>query len=80
MKEAAKDAMKNRYAIEESEVCSCYHCCKTFSKLDITKWTDQGETAICPFCNVDAVLTQVHDYQEPLEEIQSHWFGINVHE
>jgi hypothetical protein len=51
-----KLAIKNRNEVESSKVCGCYHCIKIFNVENITEWTDQNKTALCPFCNVDSII------------------------
>lgn len=78
LKNAPKYSMKNRVSVEESEVCGCYCCCESFSKHDITQWTDKGQTAICPKCGVDSVIAQSMSVpldKESLKEMQQYWFG-----
>ena len=74
---APKYDMRNRVSIDESEVCGCYHCCNTFSKLDIIEWTDGQQTAICPHCSIDSVIAQ--SFGVPLDEehllaMHNYWF------
>lgn len=46
----------NRNEIEHSLFCYCI-CCQTFFKpSEIDNYTDEGTTAICPYCDCDAVL------------------------
>ena len=55
---------KHREDVLDSKNCGCFHCLEHFSPSAIEEWTDsipgadpyQGNTAICPFCHVDAVL------------------------
>lgn len=51
-----KLSMHNRSAIGDAERCSCFFCIRTFPSSDVTEWTDNGTTALCPNCEVDAVL------------------------
>jgi hypothetical protein len=37
--------------------CRCFHCLHAFSAEQISHWVDYGETALCPNCGVDAVLS-----------------------
>jgi len=49
----------NRGQILASELAVCYHCSRQFPPAEITEWCDgdnPGETAICPYCGVDAVV------------------------
>lgn len=71
-------ALHNRTLVEESEVCGCYHCLAVFSKHDITQWTDDHRTALCPACSVDAVVPQTAGVvldADTLRSVQQHWFG-----
>lgn len=74
--EAPIYSMKNKRFIEESENCGCYNCMSVFSKHDITEWTDNGQTAICPKCNVDSVLSQTYGIEldeKNLKTIHDYW-------
>jgi hypothetical protein len=59
---AGKAAFKNRQAVQTAArkaiVCSCYQCIRTFPAEEIHAWTDKGETALCPFCDIDAVIAE----------------------
>lgn len=48
----------NRSWVEASEQCGCFYCCKFFSPAWISRWVDQGKTATCPECCIDAVLPE----------------------
>lgn len=78
-KDVIKFVFKNKQAIEESQTCGCYYCCETFSKEDITEWTDNKQTAICPKCSVDAVLPQSAGIpldRETLKKLHDYWFTV----
>lgn len=68
-------AMKNKKHIEESNMCGCYNCIKVFHKNEIAEWTDNSQTALCPFCKVDSVIadsvTTIN--QETLQTIKNYW-------
>ena len=57
--QAHKFSNNNRDAIEANAVCGCFYCCRLFSNKDapIEEWIDGGETALCPFCGIDSVLS-----------------------
>lgn len=55
---------------------SCYHCFEVFDSNQIQRYTDNGRTSICPFCEIDAV-TEVMDDEE-LQEMHSASFGTCV--
>ena len=51
----------HREALLASDVAVCYYCFAEFPPSSITEWCDEdedgvGQTAICPFCPVDAVV------------------------
>ena len=46
----------NRKDLEKVEKCSCYFCVEVFPAKEIVEWMEDGETAICPRCGVDAIL------------------------
>jgi hypothetical protein len=54
--EATEATQFNRAAIERSLVVSCMFCEEIYPSGHIKRWTDDGRTAICPYCEVDAVL------------------------
>ena len=76
VKEAALYAFRNKTKLSESEKAGCYNCCAVFPTNEITEWTDDNETAICPKCNVDAVLADVMVplNEENLKSINQYWF------
>lgn len=69
-------AIKNRKDIEKSKLCGCYHCTEIFAVNEITQWTDQNETAICPKCAVDAVVPDAVFFfdKDLLIKAQKYWF------
>jgi hypothetical protein len=52
----------HRAAIEQSEVCGCFYCKRTFPPSAINEWCDRsggdqpGQTALCPHCGIDSVI------------------------
>jgi hypothetical protein len=56
IEDAPDRSIRNRSALAQSQRASCFFCLRTFPCADVISWTDQGETAICPFCRIDAVL------------------------
>lgn len=69
-------AMKNRTHLACGEV-GCYYCQEIYDSIEIKEWTDGGETAICPKCGVDAVVSKSqHELnKEILKEANEYWFG-----
>jgi len=68
---AIKMAMRNKNKLNlHGKKVGCFHCLKIFESKEIVSYTDQGETALCPFCEVDAVIPDTDN----LEEIKKYWF------
>jgi hypothetical protein len=65
---AKKHAKNNQDEVMSSDECGCFHCLETFSKDAIVDWSEEedGTTAVCPFCDVDAVIGDAAGY--PLTE------------
>lgn len=72
---AIKFAMRNKTSLSFVEKAGCYNCMEIIDVKDITEWTDQGETALCPKCHVDAVLPDANLTQAQLKEIHEYWFN-----
>ena len=71
---AIKLSMRNRTKAENAELLGCYHCLKTFKPTEITAYTDQKETVLCPYCGIDAVLYE-NITENYLKEIKDYWFS-----
>lgn len=65
LQRAYEHSKLNRRFMSQGTVCRCFHCLGEFPAERISHWTDQGETALCPVCGVDAVLSSQAD---PLSE------------
>lgn len=60
MKKYIKLSFKNRWLIEKSKKCGCYHC-KTIldsSEVEYLEEIDGKYTAICPYCGIDSVIDE----------------------
>ena len=55
--------------------CGCFHCLSTFVADCVTDWVDDGTTALCPVCGIDAVLPGIGADVAVLEQMQGRWFG-----
>ena len=76
---AHKYCTANKTMLENDERCGCFHCCNIFSPREITEWSvdNRDETAICPYCGIDAVIGESAGYlltKEALEKMHKHWF------
>ena len=59
--EFPKLSSNNRDELIKHEQSGCYFCIRTFGSGEVTEFTDGGRTALCPRCNVDAVLPGITD-------------------
>ena len=69
-------SMNNKELLSEVKEAGCFHCDTVFKVSKITEWEDDGKTAICPNCKVDAVIPKTKDVTiATLEEMNEFWFG-----
>lgn len=74
---AHRHSAQHRAEVEASAACGCFYCCATFPPAAIAEWTDNGQTALCPLCGVDAVIGDASGYAvngELLSRMNRHWF------
>ncbi|WP_263356945.1 cytoplasmic protein [Acidicapsa ligni] len=74
---AHKHSSRHRAEVEASTVCGCFYCLSTFPPTAITGWIDDGQTALCPRCPVDAVLGSASGLpitSDFLERMHNRWF------
>ena len=46
----------NREKLKNAQVCGCFYCLRIFDAKEII-WEDGADqTAMCPYCGIDAVL------------------------
>lgn len=69
----------HRTEIETSTLCGCFYCLKTFSPAEILEWIEEpfgDETAICPYCGIDSVLSLKYPITDAifLQEMNQYWF------
>jgi hypothetical protein len=77
----------NRSLLARSEQAGCFYCEAFFHPSEIVDWidgrqvetgsTDDGVTALCPRCGIDAVLPSAAPIgltSELLAEMNKHWF------
>jgi hypothetical protein len=75
---AHKHCFRNRREILASDSCGCFHCGSIFGPSEIWEWHDEGETAFCPRCSIDALIGTASGLKidrEFLFEMNRHWFG-----
>jgi hypothetical protein len=76
LKLAHRHSLKNRSVLVSGGECGCFHCLKTFDANEVTEWTNDGATALCPRCGIDAVLSSHVDPIDPvfLRRMHNFWF------
>jgi hypothetical protein len=66
-----------------SDTCGCFYCKRTFPPSAITDWIDDdpatglGQTAMCPCCDIDAVIGSASGYPITstfLHAMHERWF------
>ena len=63
-----------------SKLCGCFYCERNFKPTEIEEWIDKniqtGETAICPKCGIDSVLSSKFPIGDKLflSEMNLLWF------
>lgn len=55
--------IRNRVEILKSRNCCCIDCRQIFPAKDVTDWIDGNQTAMCPYCNADAVIGDASTFQ-----------------
>lgn len=53
-----KHSSCNKEGVLLSRECGCFYCMRLFPASAVRKWTDQGQTALCPLCGMDTVLPE----------------------
>ncbi len=56
LEEAHKHTIRNREELEKSEFVFCISCRSFVQPSDVTEFVDGGQTGLCPFCDVDALI------------------------
>ena len=54
---------------------TCFYCQQHYSPKLIKEWCDDGETALCPKCGIDAVLPTSLGL-EATHDMHHHWFRV----
>lgn len=58
---AHKSCSSHKAELEGSKLCGCFYCLETFEPKVITEYFEEnlqkGETAVCPKCGIDSVLS-----------------------
>ena len=68
----------HRAQIDASSLCGCFCCLSTFPPAKIETWIYDETRALCPFCEIDAVIGDASGFpvnKEFLSEMCREWFG-----
>ena len=74
---AHRHSYRNRVEIEQSTRCGCFSCSRVFDATEVVDYIDDGETALCPYCSVDAVIGDASGYEVTesfLTDMHNKWF------
>lgn len=78
--QAHKSSSCHKHEIMSGKLCGCFYCQQTFLPTDIVDWIEEdfgkGETAICPRCGIDSVLSSNFPIADLnfLKEMNRRWF------
>lgn len=64
--------------IRRSNRCGCFYCQTAFEPSLISEWIDDAQTAICPFCGIDAVIGDASGFpvtETFLSAMHKFWFA-----
>jgi hypothetical protein len=80
LSKAHDHSMNHRAELMASQHCGCFQCGSRFSPVAITEWVRDAmdDTALCPHCDIDAVLGDASGYpitEEFLRSMKLSWFG-----
>jgi death-on-curing protein len=72
--------IRHRAELEKSSLVGCFACLRTYDQSLIREWTDNQQTALCPFCGIDSVIGAASGF--PIEanflrRMQLHWFRVS---
>jgi hypothetical protein len=79
---AHRHSSRHRHEVLTSDRCGCFYCLSIFPPEKIEYWTDEwegeGQTALCPYCDIDAVIGSESGYpitEAFLRRMNSRWFS-----
>lgn len=67
----------NLELIEKSDKCYCFHCKKMMDSNEITRYLDKENTALCPYCGIDAIIPDCVDEEINdglINDMHNYWF------
>lgn len=67
LEDAHRASSMHESALKKSRYCGCFYCKSVFETSQIEEWTDENKeerTALCPYCDIDAVIPEVFPIRE----------------
>lgn len=82
IRKAHKHSSNHLAEVTTSDLCGCFYCCAIFKPDEIKEWIDLietgiGQTAMCPYCQIDSVIGSNSGYPitvEFLTQMHRYWF------
>ena len=67
----------NRRFMTPGGSCRCFHCLLGVAAEQIGQWIDDGQTALCPHCGIDSVLSNAIDALSDtlIQQLHAAYFG-----
>lgn len=73
-----KQSRHSKENLRESNIVGCFSCTTIYTFDEIDKFVNGGDTALCPYCSIDAVipLHQIpkENYRNLLNEMNAYYF------
>lgn len=73
-----KFSYQNKTKLENDTICGCFQCLEIYHPDEINDWMDDStDTAVCPYCSIDAVIGESSGYpitKEFLEKMNKEFF------
>lgn len=71
----------HREEVLNGEICGCFYCLAIFELDKIEKWIDDRQTALCPRCSIDSVISSASGFpinREFLSKMHTYWFSAST--
>ena len=67
----------NKKLIDIADKCYCFYCKSSMEQSEIQNYIDDGQTALCPKCEIDAIIPDSIDDtvdEQIISEMNEYWF------
>ena len=55
-------SVSTRQFLKQDQLCGCFYCQRIFRSGEVVDWYgDHDESAVCPYCGIDAVVVERPD-------------------